>query len=150
VLGRLIRIACFPEEFSVRSPADLGASHPEQFLAVEARPRGPHQVVLEVVGHVDASTAPLLRACLRTQLSRPGLRELVLDLGGVEFLGAAGVSAVVEAARRCRERGLRFRLRTHGRRHLLGPLEVAGVLDGLDVGPGVAARLPLASSVTRA
>jgi anti-sigma B factor antagonist len=105
-------------------------------------------VVLDVVGHLDAFTAPLLRACIRTQLSRPGLRELVLDFGGVEFLGAAGVSAVVEAARLCRERGLRCRVRAHGRRRLLRPLEAAGVLGGLDVEPGVAA--PLASAVTHA
>jgi anti-sigma B factor antagonist len=107
-------------------------------------------VVLDVVGHVDAFSAPLLRACLRTQLSRPGLRELVVDLGGVVFLGAAGVSAIVEAARRCRERGLPFRVRAHGRRHVLRPLEAAGVLEGLSVEADVAALLPLARSVTRA
>lgn len=132
------------------SRADLGPAHPEQFLAVNARPRGDSHVVLDVVGHVDAFTAPLLRACLRTQLSRPGLRELVVDVGGVEFLGAAGASVIVEAARRCRERGLRFRLRAHGRRHVLRALEGAGGLDGLEVGGDVAALLPLAGSVTRA
>jgi anti-sigma B factor antagonist len=134
----------------VLCPADLGSPRPAQFLAVNARPRGGQHVVLDVVGHVDAFSAPLLRACLRTQLSRAGLRELVVDLGGVVFLGAAGVSAIVEAARRCRERGLPFRVRAHGRRHVLRPLEAAGVLEGLSVEADVAALLPLARSVTRA
>src|SRR5439155_22639203 len=107
-------------------------------------------VVLDVVGEVDAFTAPLLRACLRTQLSRPGLRELVLDVGGVEFLGAAGVSLIFEVARRCRRRGLRFRLLTRGRSDVLLPLRMAGVLHGLEVDSEVAAPLPLAGSASRA
>jgi anti-sigma B factor antagonist len=131
-------------------PADPGPPRPEQFLAVNPRPGDGHHVVLDVVGEVDAFTAPLLRACLRTQLSRPGLRELVLDVGGVEFLGAAGVSLIFEVARRCRRRGLRFRLLTRGRSDVLLPLRMAGVLDGLEVGPEVAAPLPLAGSASRA
>jgi anti-sigma B factor antagonist len=134
----------------MRSPADLGSPHPEQFLTVTALPRGDSHVVLDVVGYVDAFTAPLLRACLRTQVSRPGLRELVVDVGGVEFLDEAGVSVIVEAVRRCRERGLRFRLRAHGRKHVLRSLEVAGARDGTQVEPDIAALLPLASSVTHA
>ena len=132
------------------SRADVVSPRPEQFLSVNARPRGSRQVILDVEGHVDAFTVPLLRACLRTQLSRPGLRELVIDFGGVDFLGAAGVSAIAEAARRCRERGLRFRLRAHGRTSVLRPLELAGVLDGLEPGADVAALLTHARSVTRA
>ena len=132
------------------APADVVSPQPEQFLSVNARPRGARHVVLDVVGHVDAFTAPLLRACLRTQLSRPGLRELVVDFGGVEFLGAAGVSVIAEAARRCRERGLRFRLRAHGRSSALRQLELAGVLDGLELEADVAALLKRAPSVTHA
>jgi anti-anti-sigma factor len=134
----------------VLSPADLGPPQSEQFLTIDARPRGERHVVLDVVGHVDAFTTPLLRACLRTQLSRAGLRELVVDLGGVEFMGAAGVSAIVEAARRARERRLRFRLRAHGRRGALRPLQLAGVLDGLEVEADVAARLTVAGALTHA
>jgi anti-sigma B factor antagonist len=148
--GRLSCIPVPPEEFSVFSPGDLGAPRPEKFLTIDARPRSESHVVLDVVGRVDACTAPLLQACLRTQLSRAGLRELVVDLGGVEFLGAAGVSTIVEAARRGRERGLRFRLRAHGRRSVLRPLIVAGLFDDLEVEPDVATLLPLARLVTHA
>jgi len=147
---RRLTPATFPEESFVPFPAETGPARPEQFLAVDARPRGTRGVVLDVRGHVDAFTAPLLRACLRTQLSRPGVREIVLDFGGVDFLGAAGVSVIAEAARRSRERGLRIRLRTHGRANLLRPLAVAGALDGLDVEPGVALRPPMAGSMSHA
>ena len=131
-------------------PADLRPPQPEQFLTIGARPRGERHVVLDVVGHVDAFTAPLLCACLRTQLSRAGLRELVVDVGGVQFMGAAGVSAIVEASRRARERRLRFRLRAHDRRGVRWPPELAGLLDGLEVEPDLAARLPVAGALTHA
>jgi len=131
-------------------PADLGPPQPEQFLAIDARPGGDRRVVLDVVGHVDAFTAPLLRACLRTQLSRAGLRELVVDLGGVEFMGAAGISVIVDASRRARERGLRFWLHAHGRRGVLLPLQLAGALDGPDVEPHVALRPPVAGALAHA
>lgn len=140
----------FPEEFALLSPVDVVSPHPEPSLAVNARPRGARHVVLDVVGQVDAFTAPLLRACLDTQLSRPGLRELVVDVGGVNFLGAAGVSTIAEAARRARERGLRLRLRAHGRTSVLRPLELAGALDGLEPEAGVAAAVRLAGSVAHA
>ena len=104
---------------------------PERFLSVSARCSDTRRVVLDVVGEVDAFTAPLLRACVRTQLARPGLRELILDMGGVEFLGAAGVSAVAEAGHRCRQHGVRFRLRSHGRRQVTRSLQLAGVVEGL-------------------
>jgi anti-sigma B factor antagonist len=135
---------------SLLSPVDVVSPHPEPFLTVNARPRDARRVVLDVVGHVDAFTAPLLRACLGTQLSRPGLRELVVDVGGVDFLGAAGVSAIAEAARRCRERGLRLRLRAHGSASVLRPLELAGALDGLELESGVAAALRLAGAQAHA
>jgi anti-sigma B factor antagonist len=133
----------------VRPSADLGPPQPEHFLTVEARHRGDNHVVLDVTGHVDAFTAPLLRACLQTQLSRTGLRELILDVGGVESMGAAGVSAIVEASRGARERHLPFRLRAHGLKAVLRPLQLAGVLDGFEVG-AAAARIPVGTALAHA
>lgn len=108
-----------------------GSDRPEKFLAVNARHGDGRRVVLDVIGEVDGFTAPLLQACVRTQLSRPRLRELILDMGGVEVLGVAGVSVVVEAGRRSRERGVRLRLRAHDRPQVVQPLEPTGVLDEL-------------------
>lgn len=121
------------------------SDRPERFLAVNARPGNGRRVVLDVVGDVDAFTAPLLQACVRTQLSRPGLRELVLDMGGVEFLGVAGVSVVVEAGRRSRKSGIRFRLRSDGRPQVVQTLELTGVIDDLRAAEVVEARQHSAS-----
>jgi anti-anti-sigma factor len=113
---------------------------PERFLAVNARRGDRRRVILDVVGEVDAFTAPLMQACVRSQLSRSGLRELILDMGGVEFLGVAGISVVGEAWRRSRERGVRFRLRSHGRPQVVQPLELSGVIDEIRASEAVEAR----------
>jgi hypothetical protein len=63
----------------VRFPADPGSPRPEQFLAVNPRPGDGHHVVLDVVGHVDAFTAPLLRACLRRTGLRWSIRRVSCD-----------------------------------------------------------------------
>jgi len=131
-------------------PAALVPAGPERFLSVTPRPRDARHVVIDVVGHVDAFTAPLLRACLRTQLSRPGLRGLTLDVGGVDVLGAPGVAVIVEAARRCRRRGLGFRVRARGRGQVLLSLEAAGVVTGFRLEQDVVAVPPLTGSVARA
>jgi anti-anti-sigma factor len=139
------RVHFSPEESFVPSPSGLVPVRPERFLSVTPRARDPRHVVLDVSGDVDAFTAPVLRACLRTQLSRPGLHGMVLDVGQVGFLGAAGVSVLVEAARRCRERGIGFRLRAPGGGHVLPSL-----LTRLGVELDDAAVPPLARSVTHA
>jgi anti-anti-sigma factor len=86
-------------------------------LSVTALPgTRPGRVVVEVVGEVDAATAPLLDACLRSQATRPGTRDLVVDLRGASLLGGAGARAVARAGRLCRRRGARLRVRpTPGR-----------------------------------
>jgi anti-anti-sigma factor len=99
----------------------------EQVLSVTVLPgaaRG--QVVVEVVGEVDAFTAPLLEACLQSQTGRRGLAELVVDLNRVTFLGAAGIAALAAAQRRCRSRAARLVLRC-GRRRVLRPLQLTGL-----------------------
>jgi len=86
---------------------------PARLLSVTALPSTrPDRVVVEVVGQVDAATAPLLEACLRTQASR--VQELVVDLGRASFLGLAGARAVARARRLCRDRGARIRVREGG------------------------------------
>jgi anti-anti-sigma factor len=76
----------------------------------------PGRVVVEVVGEVDAYTAPLLDACLQSHASRPGVRELVVHLVHGTFLGGAGAEVLAQADRRCRMRGARLVIRTGGRR----------------------------------
>ncbi|WP_448608316.1 STAS domain-containing protein [Geodermatophilus sp. URMC 60] len=107
--------------------------HPGHLLSVTAVPgERPGRVVVEVTGEVDGYTAPLLQLCLDSQAARPSLRELVVDLAQVTFLGAAGVTVLVQAHRRCRTRDARLVLRCAGRRRVLRPLQLTG-LAGLVV-----------------
>jgi anti-anti-sigma factor len=109
---------------------------PEHLLSVTAVPDPrPGRVVVEVVGEVDACTAPVLDACLQSQAGRTGVRELVVFLGQVTFLGAAGVAALAEADRRCRTRGARLVVRTGGRRAVLRPLQLTGLAGRVAVDP---------------
>ena len=102
------------------TPVPRADPHPERLLSVTAvRGEHPGRVVVEVTGGVDGYTAPLLQLCLDSQATQPGLRELVVDLAQVTFLGAAGVTVLAQAHRRCRTRGARLVLRCAGRRRVL-------------------------------
>lgn len=89
-------------------------------LSVAALPgHAPAQVVVEVAGAVSAATAPLLQLCLDGQADQAAVRELVVDLRRVSYLGAAGAAVLDRARRRCEARGARFVVRsgrTGGRR----------------------------------
>jgi anti-anti-sigma factor len=104
----------------------------------------PGRAVVEVVGEVDRETAPVLEVCVRSQASRPGVRDLVVDLAQVTFLDTAGVDVLVQAERRCRRRGVRLVVRTGRRRAALCPLRLAG-FSGL-VEPDERVAAPVAAS----
>jgi len=111
-----------PHTLLRRSVANAG---PVLSVSTVTDPR-PGRVVVEAVGEVDSSTAPVLDICLRSQASQPGVRELVVDLARVTFLGTAGIEVLVQADRRCRGRGVRLVVRTGGRRAVLCPLQLTG------------------------
>jgi anti-sigma B factor antagonist len=101
----------------------------------------PGRVVVEVVGEVDSYTAPALDICLLSQATQPGVRELVVHLGRVTFLGNAGVRVLAQADRRCRMRGARLVIRTNGRRAVLRSLQLTGLADLVAVDPVDGERL---------
>jgi anti-sigma B factor antagonist len=114
----------------LHTPAHRSVASPGQLLSVATVPDPrPGRVVVEVAGEVGTYTAPLLQLCLDSQASQPGVRELVVHLGQVTFLGAAGVTVLEQAHRRCRMRGARLVIRTGGRRRVLLPLQLAGLAD---------------------
>jgi len=128
----------------LHTPARPESGFPEELLSVAALPPGRSgDVVVRVRGEVDTFTAPLLRACLRTQVMRPAVAELVVDLREVTFMGAAGVGALALARRWCHEGGVRFRVRA-GKQHRV--LALTGFADLLapDAGrrPGSGGRRP--------
>jgi len=89
--------------------------------------------VAQLVGELDIATAPLVADHLRRHTAtRPA--ELLLDLGGVTLLGAAGLALIVAAMNN--DGGI------HGRLHLVGvtgnrpverALQLTGLLPLLDV-----------------
>lgn len=117
-------------------PAHRSAADPGPLLSVTTAPTSrPGRVVVEVTGEVDTCTAPALDVCLHSQATQRGVRELVVDLRRVTFLGAAGVTVVARAHRRCRMRGARLVIRTGGRRAVLRPLQLTGLAGLVAVDP---------------
>ena len=121
----------------LHTPAHRAAPGPGPLLSVTTVPDPrPGRVVVEVVGEVDACTAPVLDICLQSKAARPGVRELVVYLGQVRFLGVAGIRVLARADRRCRARGTRLVIRTGGRRAVLRALELTGLCELVAVDPG--------------
>ena len=72
------------------------------------------RVLFRLAGEVCVTTAPALRQRLGLAVDAHA-PEVVVDLGGVTVLCAAGVSVLGEAGRRLADRGGRLRLRgAHG------------------------------------
>jgi anti-anti-sigma factor len=125
----------------LHTPAHCSTPGPERLLSVRTVPDPrPGRVVVEVVGEVDTCTAPALEVCLTSQARQPGVRELVVYLGQVTFLGAAGVTVLARAHRCCRMRGARLVIRTGGRGGVLRPLQLSGLTDLVAVDPADAGR----------
>ena len=117
-------------------PTPDAAPAPDELLSVGVVPGGrPGQTVVRAVGEVDTYTAPLLQACLDFQAGRPDVRVLVVDLEQVGFLGAAGVTVLVQAQRRCRAHGAGLILRRPGDR-TRRLLQLTGLADLVPTEPG--------------
>jgi RNA polymerase sigma-B factor len=75
--------------------ADPGAEH----LGLEVRVERAGAVATVVVrGEVDRDTTTRLRMALRRAIAEPGVTAVVVDLGGVPLLDAAGVAVLIDAA----------------------------------------------------
>jgi anti-sigma B factor antagonist len=95
------------------------------------RPR-PGAAVVLVRGEVDTLTAPRLTELLTSRL-RGTLRTLVVDLSEVDFLGAAGLSALLYANLLARQLGVTMRVVTGDNRWAIRPLSITGVGERLTV-----------------
>lgn len=84
--------------------AEIGRSEGTQAmeLSLSTRDIG-GTVVLDVVGEVDVYTSPRLRERL-TELVNEGVAQLVVNLGGVEFIDSTGLGVLVGALKRIRSR----------------------------------------------
>lgn len=60
--------------------------------------------IVRVVGDLDCYTAPQLRSALVALVSG-GARQVVLDVGGTQFIDSTGLSVLVGGLKRLREHG---------------------------------------------
>jgi anti-sigma B factor antagonist len=67
--------------------------------------------VLNAAGDLDMDTAIMLRRHIDLTVAVHAPEVLVVDLGEVGFLGAAGITALIDCADRVRSGGGRLRLR---------------------------------------
>jgi anti-anti-sigma factor len=81
---------------------------PEFSVAVEV---DGERAVVGVVGELDLQTAPRLREELVALVNR-GVTDLVLDLAALDFIDSSGLSVLIMALKRLRERGGELRLRS--------------------------------------
>jgi anti-anti-sigma factor len=82
-------------------------------------------------GEVDISTSPQLGAALETAVAG-ATSSVDLDLGGVTFLDASGVSAILVARNRAHRDGIRLRV-VHPTTFVRRVLEITGVTSVCDV-----------------
>lgn len=88
--------------------------------------------VVRIAGELDLATAPDLTALLDSAALRPGIGTLILDLGDVEFVDAAGVAALLQARARCADHQITLRLRgVHARVRRVLALTATGQYLGL-------------------
>jgi len=86
-----------------------------------------HTVVLN--GELDIASAPMLEETV-ADVCAAGAHELVLDMGGVEFIDSSGLSAIVRGKMLCEDQHCGYCL-TPAQRPVQGVFEVTGVADRL-------------------
>jgi anti-anti-sigma factor len=99
-------------------------------LSIEEKAsEGRHTIALS--GELDVASAEILAEAL-AEACAAGARELVLDLGGIEFMDSTGLNAILRGQKLCEEHGCRWSL-TPARQPVKRVLEVAGVLNRLSL-----------------
>lgn len=126
--------------------AVLGRDPIPRLPVPRARPGDHHctagtAVVVRAVGEVDTATAPVLAAALRAGCGAARSPEpLVVDLTGLRFLAAAGLTPLVTTLLRCNERRVPLRV-VAVRRNVLRPLRLTRLDALFDITPSLAEAL---------
>jgi anti-sigma B factor antagonist len=95
-------------------------------LAVSSR-RVRNGVVVSLAGDLDMLTAPQLVPAVEGCLDDGSCELLVVDLRPVEFLGSAGLGALLDVQELAGARGLPLRVVAGENRHVLRPFEITGL-----------------------
>jgi anti-sigma B factor antagonist len=101
-LGREPEMALLPSTMSMAGPLST------DILDLQVTEHDPDARVVTVVGEIDALVAPELADVLTAQLVEAPV--VVVDLGGVRFLGSAGLAILVEANSLAEREGRQLRL----------------------------------------
>lgn len=103
-------------------------SLPSEIIDIDVE-RGPDRpTVAHIVGAIDLLTAPALRRCVDDNLTAD--TGLVLDLSGVDFLAASGLTVLTDTDARAARDNVAWGL-VANTRPVLRPLEVLGLRDTL-------------------
>ena len=94
-------------------------------------------VTLTLAGELDTSSAHQLRKCLMDKIQLD--RRVLVDTTSLSFCGSAGLAAFIEAHDLARDRRARLRIVVPPAAHLHRVLEIAGVVERLNVVPDLAA-----------
>ncbi|MGV9806545.1 STAS domain-containing protein [Micromonospora chersina] len=79
-------------------------------MEIGTRDAGAGRLVLSPVGDLDMAGTPAFDRVLDGVLDRPGLLEIVVDLGGAAFLDSTGVAALLRGAAEAVGRGATLRV----------------------------------------
>jgi anti-sigma B factor antagonist len=128
--GRLRRLSVYAgrdEALSSLAALNALAPQPPEFdVATDREPGG--TITLRPTGELDIATAPKLERALHDG-RRPG-DQVVLDLGGLEFVDSTGLRVIVKAVEAAARDRWDLRLR-HGPRAVRRVFEISGVLGAL-------------------
>jgi anti-anti-sigma factor len=88
---------------------DVSGDQPFSNLSIASRP-GDDRLHAVVAGDIDMAVTFRLEPEIDRLLNQPGVRELVLDLGGVGFIDSAGLGALLSIRERAASLGVRMRV----------------------------------------
>jgi anti-anti-sigma factor len=89
-------------------------------------------------GELDVSSAPMLEEVI-AEACQAGARELVLDMGGIEFMDSMGLKAILHGKELCEAQGCQYRL-TPAQRPVERTLTMMGIRSRLPFRRGNRAR----------
>jgi anti-sigma B factor antagonist len=119
--------------------ADVGDTTAEQVIHLDVDQPGAGVLVVHVEGDVDTLTSPLLSSYLADQFET-NPQVLVLDLTRVQFLGSAGLAALIMAREEAGRRDTKLRLASASHA-VLRPLAATGLSGEFDIYESTAAAL---------
>lgn len=106
---------------------------------------GGHETVVAVRGDVDPLSAPTLGAVMSAQIAEARQRPLVLDLAGLTFMDAAGLTVIVGAVNRLAEQSTKLVVRSLPDR-TRKIMDITGVTDFVTLDPGAGVHHEMAST----